>query len=67
MRRRSSCSAEDVATSWDALADHGNVGTPSIFYVLKGTIEQRAPAPGERGLAVTIGPGVTVGLMLLQW
>jgi predicted naringenin-chalcone synthase len=58
---------EDVATSWTALADHGNVGTPSILYVLKDTIEQRAPQPGEHGLMVTIGPGVTVGLMLLGW
>lgn len=60
-------SDEDVAVSWDALADHGNIGTPSIFYVLKDTIEQRRPEPGERGLMVTIGPGVTVGLMLLTW
>ena len=48
----------------EALADHGNVGTPSIFYVLNSTIEERHPARGELGLAVTIGPGVTVGLML---
>jgi alkylresorcinol/alkylpyrone synthase len=60
-------SNEQTATSWDALANHGNVGTPSIFYVLKDTIERYRPQPGERGLAVTIGPGVTVGLMLLQW
>ena len=60
-------SDEDVAISWQALADHGNVGTPSIFYVLSSTIAQRKPAAGERGLALTIGPGVTVGLMLLQW
>ncbi len=53
--------------SWEALANHGNVGTPSIFYVLKETIARHNPQPGERGLAVTIGPGVTVGLMLLQW
>ncbi len=58
---------EDVATSWSALADHGNIGTPSILYVLKDTIEHYEPAPGERGLMVTIGPGVTVGLMLLGW
>jgi alkylresorcinol/alkylpyrone synthase len=58
---------EDVALSWEVLADHGNVGTPSIFYVLKDTIERRAPEPGEQGLMVTIGPGVTVGLMLLGW
>jgi alkylresorcinol/alkylpyrone synthase len=56
-----------LAVSWDVLANHGNVGTPSIFYVLKGTCEQREPSAGERGLAITVGPGVTVGLMLLQW
>jgi predicted naringenin-chalcone synthase len=60
-------SREDVAVSWEALAEHGNVGTPSIMYVLKGTIEKRQPRAGERGLMVTIGPGVSVGLMLLQF
>jgi predicted naringenin-chalcone synthase len=60
-------SREDLATSWDALADHGNIGTPSILYVLKSTIERHEPEPGERGMMVTIGPGVTLGLMLLGW
>ncbi len=60
-------SDEDVATSWSTLAAHGNVGTPSILYVLKDAIERYEPEPGERGLMVTIGPGVTVGLMLLGW
>jgi alkylresorcinol/alkylpyrone synthase len=58
---------EDVRISYELLANHGNVGTPSIFYVLQETIEQRDPHPGDRGLAVTIGPGITVGLMLLEW
>lgn len=60
-------SREDVAVSWDALANHGNVGTPSIFYVIKETIDRRSPLAGELGLVVTIGPGITVGLMLLGW
>jgi alkylresorcinol/alkylpyrone synthase len=60
-------SDEQVGTSFEVLANNGNVGTPSIFYVLARTIEERAPAPGEHGLMVTIGPGVTVGLMLLRW
>jgi predicted naringenin-chalcone synthase len=60
-------SREDLATSWSSLAEHGNVGTPSILYVLKETIERCAPQPGEHGLLVTIGPGVTLGLMLLGW
>jgi predicted naringenin-chalcone synthase len=60
-------SSDETELSWRVLAEHGNVGTPSIFYVLADTIAQRDPQPGERGLAVTIGPGVTVGLMLLAW
>lgn len=62
-----SLSGEEVDVSREVLADHGNMGTPSIFYVLQRTIEQREPRPGDRGLMVTIGPGITVGLMLLQW
>lgn len=62
-----SLSREDVAVSYDVLAEHGNVGTPSIFYVMAGVIAQREPRRGEHGLMVTVGPGVTVGLMLLRW
>lgn len=60
-------SREDVSMSYEVLAQHGNVGTPSIFYVMQRTIERHAPGRGDRGLMVTIGPGVTVGLMLMQW
>ena len=60
-------SDEDVAVSYGVLADYGNMGTPSSFYVLKRTEVEREPAAGDRGLMVTIGPGVTVGLMLLAW
>lgn len=56
---------EEVQISHDTLASHGNVGTPSIFYVLNETVARRAPASGDRGLMVTVGPGITVGLMLL--
>ena len=60
-------SEEDLAASYGVLADYGNMGTPSSFYVLKRTQEEREPAAGDRGLMITIGPGVTVGLMLLAW
>jgi predicted naringenin-chalcone synthase len=60
-------SHEQVADSYEVLAEHGNVGTPSIFYVMKRMLDRREPLRGERGLMVTVGPGVTVGLMLLQW
>jgi alkylresorcinol/alkylpyrone synthase len=60
-------SPEQIQVSYDVLADHGNMGTPSSFYVLKGVAERNDPKPGELGLMLTIGPGVTVGLMLLRW
>ena len=56
-----------VEISTGVLAEFGNMGTPSSFYVLKRTIEQRKPAAEDTGLMITIGPGVTVGLMLLSW
>lgn len=57
---------QQTELSWRVLAEHGNVGTPSIMYVLRDTMS-REPDPGQRGLMVTVGPGVTVGLMLLGW
>lgn len=57
--------SDQLRVSYDVLATRGNVGTPSIFYVLDATINRRRPRSGERGLLVTVGPGVTIGLMLL--
>lgn len=62
-----SLSDDDVSVSYDVLANYGNVGTPSIFYVLHETAAQRHPRRGQQGLVVTIGPGVSVGMMLLRW
>lgn len=67
LRQGLGLSSDDVAPSTAVLAEHGNVGTPSAFFVLQRVTEERNPQPGQLGLTVTIGPGVTVGLMLLQW
>ena len=58
---------EQVAPSFRVLSEFGNVGTPASFFVLAETVAERRPAPGDLGLMITIGPGVTVGLMLLAW
>jgi predicted naringenin-chalcone synthase len=59
--------AEQVEPSVRVLAEHGNVGTPASFFVLGELMESRRPGAGELGCMVTIGPGVTIGLMLLEW
>jgi alkylresorcinol/alkylpyrone synthase len=58
---------EQLEASYHVLAHRGNVGTPSIFYVLSETVRMRDPRPGDRALMVTVGPGITVGLMLLEF
>ena len=60
-------SDEQVAPSATVLADYGNTGTASSFFVLREAERIFGPRPGELGLLVSIGPGVTVGLMLLSW
>jgi predicted naringenin-chalcone synthase len=60
-------SDDQVAASAVVLAEYGNTGTASSFFVLRETERMFSPAPGELGLLVSIGPGVTVGLMLLSW
>jgi predicted naringenin-chalcone synthase len=60
-------SDEQVAPSVAVLERYGNVGTPASFFVLAETVAARHPAAGELGLMMTIGPGVTVGLMVLAW
>ena len=58
-------SDDDVAVSWQSLADHGNVGRTIDLLRAREHHRPTQPAPGERGLAITIGTGVTVGMMLL--
>lgn len=60
-------SREQARSSFDVLAEHGNIGTPAILYVLERSLLERPARPGEHALMVTVGPGVTVGLMLLRW
>jgi alkylresorcinol/alkylpyrone synthase len=58
---------EQAQSSFAVLAEHGNIGTPAILYVLERSLRERPAQPGEQALMVTVGPGVTVGLMLLRW
>jgi predicted naringenin-chalcone synthase len=67
LQRALRLSDEQIAPSLGVLSDFGNVGTPSGLFVLARTLDERRPAAGDHALMLTIGPGVTVGLMLLAW
>ncbi len=59
-------SVDDVLASTETLRDHGNMGTPTSFFALKRSLENRPLVAGERVVMLTVGPGITVGLALLK-
>ncbi|MFJ8044037.1 PhlD [Kitasatospora sp. NPDC096147] len=55
------CGRDGLRHSWDSLREHGNMTSVSVLDVLARTLDDPdGPAPGEEGVMLTIGPGVTV-------
>ena len=54
----------DLATSWDVLAETGNLSSSAVLHVLARHLKN---PPGHRGLLFALGPGVSVEMVLLEW
>ncbi|RAG87240.1 PhlD [Streptacidiphilus pinicola] len=55
------CDRETLRHSWDSLREWGNMSSVSVLDVLARTLDDPAgPQPGEEGLMLSIGPGVTI-------
>ncbi|MFI5532035.1 3-oxoacyl-[acyl-carrier-protein] synthase III C-terminal domain-containing protein [Kitasatospora sp. NPDC051853] len=55
------CEREHLRHSWDSLHEHGNMSSVSVLDVLARTLDEPdGPQPGEEGVMLTIGPGVTI-------
>ncbi|WP_319592794.1 hypothetical protein [Salicibibacter halophilus] len=48
------------------LANHGNMSSPTVLYVLKEILQQNYPEETE-GLATALGPGFSSELLWLEW
>ena len=57
---------EALAPTWNFLANHGNLSSASLLFVLE-TVLAAGPSAGERGLAVAFGPGFAAEMLLLNW
>ena len=57
----------DVALAWEALRTTGNLSSASVLLVLRATLDERRPAPGEHGVLLAMGPGFCSELVLLRW
>ncbi|MGF1511258.1 MAG: type III polyketide synthase [Myxococcota bacterium] len=58
--------AEALATSREILRNYGNMSSPTVLFVLD-AFRQRAPSPGDIGVALALGPGLAAEAALLRW
>ena len=58
---------EQVAHSRGVLRRFGNMSSATILFVLEATLGAEAPAPGEWGLMIALGPGFAAEGALLRW
>ncbi len=59
--------AEQLQPSRDILRKYGNMSSATLLFVLERVIQQSRPTPGDYGLLIGFGPGVTIELGLVQW
>ena len=52
--------------SWSSLQNVGNLSSSSVLYVLKETLAQDDPQPGEYGVLIAMGPGFCCEMVLFQ-
>jgi predicted naringenin-chalcone synthase len=57
-------SADALCHSRDILARFGNMSSATVMFVLENVL--RSAAPGQRGCAMSFGPGVTAETMLFH-
>jgi len=56
-----------TAYSRAVLRDYGNMSSPTILFVLDQIQRQGQPAPGDYGLLMAFGPGLTMEAALIRW
>jgi alkylresorcinol/alkylpyrone synthase len=50
----------------NVLRDHGNMSSPTVFFVYEAFAREHALQPGEYGLLVVLGPGFSSEMALIQ-
>lgn len=58
--------ADALARTWRSLAEIGNLSSASVLMVLRDTLAEGRPAPGEPALMLAMGPGFCSELVLLR-
>jgi alkylresorcinol/alkylpyrone synthase len=57
----------DTQLSWEVLAQHGNLSSATVLFILHACLTKGTMRAGEYGLAAAFGPGFSAELVLMQW
>jgi alkylresorcinol/alkylpyrone synthase len=67
MSERLGLGPEDLAATEAVLAEHGNMSSVTVLFVLDEILKRHRPAPGALGLLGAFGPGFAAELALLEF
>ena len=60
-------SDDQVQVSLDILRDYGNMSSATVMFILERLMQSGEPQPGDYGVMMAFGPGLTMESMLVQW
>jgi len=60
-------SEAQMALSWQVLAEHGNCSSATVLLILDQLLRERRARPGEWGVMMAFGPGLTLETCLLRF
>lgn len=59
--------SDQQRASWDILANAGNCASATVLLVLENILQIDKPGPGEHGVLLTFGPGLTIEGAVLRF
>jgi polyketide synthase Type III len=60
-------SRHDARHTTEVLRDHGNLSSGSFLFSYERLLDEKIAVPGDYGVMMTMGPGSTIEMGLLQW
>ena len=67
VQRRLALNDEQMSYSRAVLREHGNMSSPTILFVLDEIQRCGQPRPGQYGVLLAFGPGLTLEGLLVRW
>ena len=62
-----SLSDSEMRFSWEILSEYGNMSSPTVMFILDRVIGRGDPQPGDYGVMMGFGPGLTIESSLIRW